>query len=60
MCGYLQESDAFICNLVAVYSFSWQVNINTELCTRLFLHLIIYVWWAIVPRKGRDVGMWVA
>ena len=33
---------------------------NTALCTCLFLHLIIYVWWAVVPRKCRDTGMLVA
>ena len=32
----------------------------TAICTSLFLYLIIYVWWAVVPQKFRDVGMWVA
>ena len=34
--------------------------VNAALCTCLFLYLIIYVCWSVVPRKCRDVGMWVA
>ena len=37
--------DTFICRLVAVdnYNYSYQGNINTAICTCMFLHLIICV-----------------